>query len=252
MRKPMLAGNWKMNKTRDEALDFIYKVNGSVPASDLVDTVICAPAIILRDLVKRQGDFLRIGAQNMHEKESGAYTGEISAVMLETTGVEYVILGHSERRQYFNETDSAVNAKTVQALKHGLKPIVCVGETLEEKEAGNTNAVLETQTVGALTGVDMSKPENVIIAYEPVWAIGTGKSASSKDANDGCAFIRSVLAKMFGAEVAEKVRILYGGSVKPSTVEELFAEEDIDGFLVGGAALKADDFLTLCNACVRK
>lgn len=252
MRKPMLAGNWKMNKTRDEALDFIYKVNGCVPASDLVDTVICAPAIILRDLVKRQGDFLRIGAQNMHEKESGAYTGEISAVMLETTGVEYVILGHSERRQYFNETDSAVNAKTVQALKHGLKPIVCVGETLEEKEAGNTNAVLETQTVGALTGVDMSKPENVIIAYEPVWAIGTGKSASSKDANDGCAFIRSVLAKMFGAEVAEKVRILYGGSVKPSTVEELFAEEDIDGFLVGGAALKADDFLTLCNACVRK
>lgn len=252
MRKPMLAGNWKMNKTRDEALQFILQVNENVPAVELVDTVVCAPAIILRDLVKRQGEFLRIGAQNMHEKESGAYTGEISAVMLETTGVEYVILGHSERRQYFNETDSAVNAKTIQALKHGLKPIVCVGETLEEKEAGNTNAVLETQTVGALTGVDMSNPENVIIAYEPVWAIGTGKSASSQDANDGCAFIRSVLAKMFGAEVAEKVRILYGGSVKPATVNELFAESDIDGFLVGGAALKADDFLTLCNACVRK
>ena len=252
MRKPMLAGNWKMNKTRDEALQFILQVNENVPAVELVDTVVCAPAIILRDLVKRQGEFLRIGAQNMHEKESGAYTGEISAVMLETTGVEYVILGHSERRQYFNETDSAVNAKTIQALKHGLKPIVCVGETLEEKEAGNTNAVLETQTVGALTGVDMSNPENVIIAYEPVWAIGTGKSASSQDANDGCAFIRSVLAKMFGAEVAEKVRILYGGSVKPATVNELFAESDIDGFLVGGAALKSDDFLTLCNACVRK
>lgn len=252
MRKPMLAGNWKMNKTRDEALQFILQVNENVPAVELVDTVVCAPAIILRDLVKRQGEFLRIGAQNMHEKESGAYTGEISALMLETTGVEYVILGHSERRQYFNETDSAVNAKTIQALKHGLKPIVCVGETLEEKEAGNTNAVLETQTVGALTGVDMSNPENVIIAYEPVWAIGTGKSASSQDANDGCAFIRSVLAKMFGAEVAEKVRILYGGSVKPATVNELFAESDIDGFLVGGAALKADDFLTLCNACVRK
>ena len=252
MRKPMLAGNWKMNKTRDEALQFILQVNENVPAVELVDTVVCAPAIILRDLVKRQGEFLRIGAQNMHEKESGAYTGEISALMLETTGVEYVILGHSERRQYFNETDSAVNAKTIQALKHGLKPIVCVGETLEEKEAGNTNAVLETQTVGALTGVDMSNPENVIIAYEPVWAIGTGKSASSQDANDGCAFIRSVLAKMFGAEVAEKVRILYGGSVKPATVNELFAESDIDGFLVGGAALKADDFLTLCHACVRK
>ena len=252
MRKPMLAGNWKMNKTRDEALQFILQVNENVPAVELVDTVVCAPAIILRDLVKRQGEFLRIGAQNMHEKESGAYTGEISAVMLETTGVEYVILGHSERRQYFNETDSAVNAKTIQALKHGLKPIVCVGETLEEKEAGNTNAVLETQTVGALTGVDMSNPENVIIAYEPVWAIGTGKSASSQDANDGCAFIRSVLAKMFGAEVAEKVRILYGGSVKPATVNELFAESDIDGFLVGGAALKSDDFLTLCHACVRK
>ena len=248
----MLAGNWKMNKTRTEALEFIYAVSENVPAVELVDTVVCAPAIILRDLVKRQGEFLRIGAQNMHEKESGAYTGEISAVMLETTGVEYVILGHSERRQYFNETDSAVNAKTIQALKHGLKPIVCVGETLEEKEAGNTNAVLETQTVGALTGVDMSNPENVIIAYEPVWAIGTGKSASSQDANDGCAFIRSVLAKMFGAEVAEKVRILYGGSVKPATVNELFAESDIDGFLVGGAALKSDDFLTLCHACVRK
>jgi triosephosphate isomerase len=252
MRKPMLAGNWKMNKTRDEALQFILQVNENVPAVELVDTVVCAPAIILRDLVKRQGEFLRIGAQNMHEKDSGAYTGEISAVMLQSTAVEYVILGHSERRQYFNETDSAVNAKTIQALKHGLKPIVCVGETIEEKEAGNTNAVLVTQTVGALTGVDMSNPENVIIAYEPVWAIGTGKSASSQDANDGCAFIRSVLAKMFGAEVAEKVRILYGGSVKPATVNELFAESDIDGFLVGGAALKADDFLTLCHACVRK
>ena len=252
MRKPMLAGNWKMNKTRADALEFIYAVSENVPAVETVDTIVCAPAIILRDLVKRQGESLRIGAQNMHEKESGAYTGEISAVMLESTGVEYVILGHSERRQYFNETDNAVNAKTIQALKHGLKPIVCVGETLEEKEAGNTNAVLETQTVGALTGVNMSNPENVIIAYEPVWAIGTGKSASSKDANDGCAFIRSVLANMFGAEVAEKVRILYGGSVKPATVNELFAEEDIDGFLVGGAALKADDFLTLCHACVRK
>lgn len=251
MRRPILAGNWKMNKTRDEALQFVFQVNDKLPNSETVETVICAPAIILRDLVKRQGDNLRIGAQNMHEKESGAYTGEISALMLKSTAVEYVILGHSERRQYFNETDAAVNAKTKKALEHDLKPIVCVGELLEEKEAGKTNEVLETQVTAALNGVDMSNPANVIIAYEPVWAIGTGKSASAQDANDGCAFIRSVIAKMFGAEVANQVRILYGGSVKPSTVDALFAEEDIDGFLVGGAALNPQDYLALCNACVR-
>ena len=251
MRRPILAGNWKMNKTRDEALQFVFQVSDKLPNSETVETVICAPAIILRDLVKRQGDNLRIGAQNMHEKESGAYTGEISALMLKSTAVEYVILGHSERRQYFNETDAAVNAKTKKALEHDLKPIVCVGELLEEKEAGKTNEVLETQVTAALDGVDMSNPANVIIAYEPVWAIGTGKSASAQDANDGCAFIRSVIAKMFGAEVANQVRILYGGSVKPSTVDALFAEEDIDGFLVGGAALNPQDYLALCNACVR-
>ena len=247
MRKPMLAGNWKMNKTRDEALEFIYSVVSNVPAN--VDAVICAPAIILRDLVKRQGDVIRIGAQNMNENESGAYTGEISPLMIKTTGVEYVVLGHSERRAYYNETDEKVNLKTKKALEHGLKPIICVGELLSEKEANKTNDVLKLQVSKALDGVDMSNPENVIIAYEPVWAIGTGMTASPKDANDGCSFIRSVIADIFGKNVADNVRILYGGSVNTNTVDTLFKEEDIDGFLVGGASLDPEKFITLCKAC---
>lgn len=247
MRKPMLAGNWKMNKTRDEALEFIYSVVSNVPAN--VDAVICAPAIILRDLVKRQGDVIRIGAQNMNENESGAYTGEISPLMIKTTGVEYVVLGHSERRAYYNETDEKVNLKTKKALEHGLKPIICVGELLSEKEANKTNDVLKLQVSKALDGVDMSNPENVIIAYEPVWAIGTGMTASPKDANDGCGFIRSVIADIFGKNVADNVRILYGGSVNTNTVDTLFKEEDIDGFLVGGASLDSEKFITLCKAC---
>lgn len=248
MRKPMLAGNWKMNKTRDEAISFILAVEGKLPES--VDCVVCAPAIILRDLVKRRTT-LQIGAQNMNQNDSGAYTGEISPVMLRDTEVEYVILGHSERRAYYNETNESVNAKIKKALEFELKPIVCVGEVLEEREAGSTNEVLKEQITKGFDGVVISNPENVIVAYEPVWAIGTGKSATSEMAEDACAYIRSVLKDMYGEATANGIRILYGGSVNTKNVNELMSMPNIDGGLVGGASLKADSFVELCAACAK-
>ena len=251
MRKPMMIANWKMNKTRDEALSFIYAVNEVLPSSEKVGTVVCAPAIVLRDLVKRQGDNLRIGAENMHYEEHGAFTGEIAPAMLETTGVEYVIIGHSERRQYFNETDEAINKKLHAAMKHNLKPILCIGETLEQREAGITHNILEGQLRADLEGLTSEEMANVIIAYEPIWAIGTGKTASPQDANEACAFVRSIVASIFNAAVAEETIILYGGSMKPANVDELIAQSDIDGGLVGGASLEAESFLKLVNACIK-
>lgn len=251
MRKPMMIANWKMNKTRDEALNFIYAVNENLPSCERVETVVCAPAIVLRDLVKRQGDNLRIGAQNMHYEENGAFTGEISPIMLQTTGVEYVIIGHSERRQYFNDTDDVINKKVISALKHNLKPILCIGESLEERETGVTNAVLKRQLEADLADVNPEDMENVIIAYEPIWAIGTGKTAKASDANDACAYVRSVVRDLYNAAVAEETRVLYGGSMKPNNVDELIAQSDIDGGLVGGASLEPDSFLKLVNACVK-
>ena len=250
MRKPIMAGNWKMNKTRDEALRFIYAVNTELPSNDLVESVICAPAILLRCLVKRQGEELRIGAQNMHFAESGAYTGEISPSMLETTGVSYVILGHSERREMFNETDEAINKKIFAALKHELTPIVCCGETLEQREAGLVEEVLEKQITLDFANLSKEEALKCVVAYEPIWAIGTGKTATPQAANDACGFIRSVLAKMFGDKVAQEIRILYGGSVKPSNVSELMEQPEIDGGLVGGASLEAESFLQLVKACL--
>lgn len=248
MRKPMLAGNWKMNKTRDEAISFILAVEGKLPES--VDCVVCAPAIILRDLVKRRTT-LQIGAQNMNQNDNGAYTGEISPIMLRDTEVEYVILGHSERRAYYNETNESVNAKIKKALEFELKPIVCVGEVLEEREAGSTNEVLKEQITKGFDGVKISNPENVIVAYEPVWAIGTGKSATSEMAEDACSYIRSVLKDMYGEAISNNIRILYGGSVNTKNVNELMSMPNIDGGLVGGASLKADSFVELCNACAK-
>ena len=250
MRKPIMAGNWKMNKTRDEALRFIYAVNEQLPSSDLVESVICAPAILLRCLVKRQGENLRIGAQNMHFAESGAFTGEISPSMLETTGVTYVILGHSERREMFNETDEAINKKVFAALKHELTPIVCCGETLEEREAGKLEEVLERQITADFANLTKEEALKCVVAYEPIWAIGTGKTATPEDANSACGFIRSVLAKMLGQKIADEIRILYGGSVKPSNVAELMEQEHIDGGLVGGASLEPESFLQLVKACL--
>lgn len=251
MRKPVMAGNWKMNKTRDEALQFIYAVNNELPSNEKVESVICVPAILLRCLVKRQGDELRIGAQNMHYAESGAYTGEISPKMLETTGVSYVVLGHSERRQMFNETDEAINKKIVAALNHDITPIVCCGETLEEREANKVEEVLTNQIRKAYENLPTEQVAKTIIAYEPIWAIGTGKTATPEVADETCGFVRSVIKDMYGAFVADEIRILYGGSVKPSNVAELMAKENIDGGLVGGASLEADSFLKLVKACAK-
>lgn len=247
MRKPIMAGNWKMNKTRDEALQFIYAVADKVPSKDKLESIICAPAIVLRDLVKRQGENLRIGAQNMNEHDSGAYTGEISPAMLTSTNVTYVILGHSERRQYFNETDTKVNEKTLKALSVGLYPIVCVGESLEEREGNKTFDVLERQVKAALANVSKEDVAKVIIAYEPIWAIGTGKTATADQADEACGFIRGLVEKLYSKTEAEAIRVLYGGSVNTKTVKELMSKGNIDGGLVGGASLKVDDFLTLCN-----
>ena len=245
MRKPIIAGNWKMFKTRDEALEFIYQVNNDLPSKDLVDSVVCAPFTVLRDLVKRQGENLRIGAQNMHFEEKGAFTGEVAPGMLEAMGVSYVVLGHSERREYFNETDEALNKKVKAAFAHNLTPILCCGETLEQRENGTTNEVVGAQIKADLEGLSPELAEKVVIAYEPIWAIGTGKTATDEQANETIMAVRSVVAEMFGQEVANKVRIQYGGSVKPSTVAGLMAQPEIDGALVGGASLDVESFLGL-------
>ncbi len=252
MRKPIIAGNWKMHKTRDEALQFVYSVNQKVPSNEFVESVVCAPSPILRDLVKRQGDDLRVGAQNMHYLDNGAYTGEVSAPLLENIGVEYVIIGHSERRAYYNETNSDVNKKIHQALKYNLVPIVCVGESLELRESGETNSFVKEQVEAALKGLTAEQMVTLIIAYEPIWAIGTGRTATSEMANDTIKEIRNVIAGLYGKEVADQVRIQYGGSVKPSNIVELLSMSDIDGALVGGASLDPDSFLDLVNAAVKK
>ncbi len=251
MRIPVIAGNWKMYKTRDEALAFIYAVNQLVPDLERVESVICAPAIFLRDLVKRAGENLRIGAQNMHYLDEGAYTGEISPNMLKSYGVDYVVLGHSERRAYYNETDASVNLKVLKAIQSELKPIVCVGESLDIREAGTTNAFVKEQVVKAYANVSDIDALKTIVAYEPIWAIGTGKTATPEMANETIKAIRQVLAELYNQQSADKIRILYGGSVKPSNVDDLLAESDIDGALVGGASLDPESFLTLVKAAIK-
>jgi len=252
MRKPIIAGNWKMFKTRDEALQFIYNVNLKVPSNEFVESVVCAQSPILRDLVKRQGDNLRVGAQNMHYLDNGAYTGEVSAALLENIGVEYVVLGHSERRAYYNETDGDVNKKVHQALRYGLHPIVCCGESLEVREANETDAFVKVQIVGALKGLGADQVKTLVLAYEPIWAIGTGKTATAEMANDTIKAIRNVVKELYNDETGEAVRIQYGGSVKPANVDELLSMSDIDGALVGGASLDPESFLILVNAAVKK
>jgi len=247
MRKKIIAGNWKMNNTVEQAVKFINELKVKV-ADAACDVVVCPTFISLANVIEAtKGTNIKVGAQNIHWADNGAYTGEVSGEMLKEIGVEYVIIGHSERRQYFNETDESVNNRLKAALKYELKPIVCVGELLEEREAGITNSVLEKQTVGALKEISAQDVSNLVIAYEPVWAIGTGKTASSNDANEACKFIRSIVEKLYNKDVAESVRIQYGGSVKPSNASELFAMSDIDGGLVGGASLKVDDFTAIVN-----
>jgi len=249
MRKPIIAGNWKMNKTLPEAVEFIQEIKGSIPSSENVDTVVCAPALFLGQLVElTDGTDVKIGAQNMHFEKSGAFTGEISPVALENIGVKYVVLGHSERREFFNETDETVNQKTIAAFENGLTPIVCCGETLEQRENGETNDFVATQVTKALQGLTPEQLKSTVVAYEPIWAIGTGKSSTSADANEVCAHIRKVISEQFSQEVAESIRIQYGGSVKPENIKEYMAQSDIDGALVGGASLEAQSFLQLLEA----
>ena len=213
MRKPIIAGNWKMFKTRNEALKFIYAVSDKLPDIEKVDSVICAQFTVLRCLVKRQGENLRIGAQNLHFENEGAFTGEVSAPMLKEINVSYVIVGHSERRAMFNETDEAINKKLHKALEYDITPILCVGESLEQRESGQTEAHLAEQLEKDLAGLTAEQVKGIVIAYEPIWAIGTGKTATSEVANETCKFIREKIASMYDQDVADAIRIQYGGSV---------------------------------------
>ncbi|WP_456277728.1 triose-phosphate isomerase [Bacillus sp. AK128] len=249
MRKPIIAGNWKMHKVLSEAKGFIEEVKGLVPSQDKVDAVVCSPALFLESLVQlTNGTDVKIGAQNMHFEDQGAFTGENSPVALKDLGVSYTILGHSERRELFAETDESVNKKTLAAFKHGLVPIVCCGETLEQREAGQTNEFVGGQIEKALTGLTEEQVKETVIAYEPIWAIGTGKTASAEDANEVCAHIRQTVASKFSQAAADSVRIQYGGSVKPSNIKEFLSQPDIDGALVGGASLEATSYLQLLEA----
>lgn len=247
MRKKVIAGNWKMNMLPNEAISFIEELAPLVKDSKN-EVVLCVPYTdLFYALLTAQNTNLKIGAQNMHFEESGAYTGEVSAKMLKAINVEYVIIGHSERRQYFNETDETVNKKVKAAFQHDLKPIVCVGETLEQRESGETEKIITKQTELALEGLSNEQVENTIIAYEPIWAIGTGKTATKEDANNSIQAIRNKIAEIYGQMVANRVIIQYGGSVKSSNAKELFEMTDIDGGLVGGASLKAEEFSKIVN-----
>jgi triosephosphate isomerase len=249
MRNIVIAGNWKMNKTIQEANAFLNEISGKVPEGEQVESIICSPFPFLTSLAeKAKGTNVKIAAQTMHEEESGAFTGEVSPVMLTDIGVSHVIIGHSERREYFSETDESVNRKVKAAFSHGLTPIVCVGETLEQREANETMNHIENQVIKALKDVKEDQVKKAIIAYEPIWAIGTGKTASSEDANEVCSHIRKVVEDQFSEAAAEKVIIQYGGSVKPANIKELLSQSDIDGALVGGASLEAESFLQLVEA----
>lgn len=245
VRTPIIAGNWKMFKTVPEATSFIEDVKGKAEVEG-VESVICAPFTNLPALVEAvKGTNIKIGAQNFHFEDNGAFTGEISGLMLKDLGVDYVIIGHSERRQYFAETDEIVNKKVHAAFRHGLLPIVCVGEKLEEREAGQTKDVCKVQTEAAFAGVPADQAVHVVIAYEPIWAIGTGKSSTAEDANEVIAYIRELVKGLYGETVAEQVRIQYGGSVKPENVAEYMGQSDIDGALVGGASLQPASYIAL-------
>ena len=247
MRKAVIAGNWKMNKTPEEAVKVINELKPLVKDATC-EVVICPTFVCLDAAIKAaKGSNIKIGAQNMHFEESGAFTGEVAPGMLEAMGVDYVVLGHSERREYFNETDEALNKKVKAAFAHNLIPMLCCGETLEQRENGTTNDVIAAQIRADLDGLDKELAEKVVIAYEPIWAIGTGKTATKEQANETIAAIRGVVADMFGQDVADKVRIQYGGSVKPNTIKDQMAMSDIDGALVGGASLVAADFAQIVN-----
>lgn len=247
MRKPIIAGNWKMHMNMTSGSDFIREVAAGLGETE-VEVVLCVPFTLIQPLrASAEGTPIKIAAQNMHFEDSGAYTGEISAEMLKEAGATYVVIGHSERRQYFNETDETVNLKLKKAHEAGLLPIVCCGETLDEREAGSTEAVVRRQVNAAFDGIPSEQALKTVIAYEPVWAIGTGRTATAAQAQEVIGFIRGLVEAKYGDVVSEEVRIQYGGSVKPDNIEEIMNEVDIDGALVGGASLKPDSFLSLVN-----
>ena len=247
MRRKVIAGNWKMNMLPNEAMAMITELEPLVKDTEN-EVILCVPFTDLFYCLNiAQGTNIKIGAQNMHFEEKGAFTGEVSGKMLKSIGVEYVIIGHSERRQYFAETDETVNKKIKAAFANELKPIVCVGETLEQREAGNAFDVITSQTQKALDGLTDEQVTNTIIAYEPIWAIGTGKTATKEDANEAIKKIREKICEIYGQNVSDRVIIQYGGSMKPSNAKELLEMSDIDGGLIGGASLKADDFSAIVN-----
>jgi triosephosphate isomerase len=249
LRKKLIAGNWKMNKTTADAVALVHETVSLIGKQTEVDVVVCPPFTALESVGRAvDGSTLKLGAQNMHFEASGAFTGEISAPMLRAFFATHVILGHSERRSYFGESDELINKKVLAALKNQLRPILCVGEILAEREAGSTLKVVQTQTERCLEGVSKELAATVIVAYEPVWAIGTGKVATTEQAQEVHAFIRGLLTKLFGDTTAQKVRILYGGSMKPANAPDLLAQKDIDGGLIGGASLEARSFVDLVNA----
>lgn len=249
MRKPIIAANWKMHKTLKEAVQFVEAVKGRLPQSDEIDSVCCAPSVFLAALVEASmGSDLKIGAQNMYFEQQGAYTGEISPLMLQDLGVSYVILGHSERRELFKEKNESIQKKVMAAYAHQLIPILCCGESLEARESGETNQIVKTQVESAFALCTKEQAAQSVIAYEPIWAIGTGKSSSAEDADETCGYIRQVIADKFGQETANQIRIQYGGSVKPNNISEYMRKENIDGALVGGASLETNSFLQLLEA----
>ena len=248
LRKAVIAGNWKMNKTPAETTALINEIKPLVADADC-DVVCCVPYVdLFAALEAAKGSNIKIGAENCHWAKSGAFTGEVSAEMLKACGVDIVITGHSERRTYFGETDQTVNLRTLKALEKGLKPIICVGETLEQRELGYTETLLKYQTKMALTNVTADQLKNVVIAYEPIWAIGTGKTATADQADEGNGYVRAAIAEAYGADVAETVTIQYGGSMNAKNADELTSKVNVDGGLIGGASLKAEDFSIIVKA----
>ena len=248
-RKTIIAGNWKMNKTATETKKFAEELKAIMPRAKWCETVVCVPFVNIPAALKAFKDMrVSVGAENLYYEQSGAYTGEVSAEMLKDLGVKYVIIGHSERRQYFGETDITVNKKVHAALEAGLHPIICVGESLEQREMDVTMELITLQVKSALAGVTADKARKCVIAYEPIWAIGTGKTATAEQAGEVCTAIRAVVRGLYGARVARSITIQYGGSMNPKNAAELLAQGDVDGGLIGGAALKADQFVEIINA----
>ena len=248
-RKTVIAGNWKMNKTPSETKEFMTQLKAIMPKGRWCDVALCVPAVDIPAAVRAVRETrIGIGAENCNANASGAYTGEIATNMLVDAGCKYVIIGHSERRQYFGETDLIVNKKVLAALEAGLHPIICVGETLEQRELGITMELIALQVKSALAGVPAEKLRKCVIAYEPVWAIGTGKTATAEQAAEVCTFIRTTVRHLYGARIARSITIQYGGSMKPANAAELLAQPDIDGGLIGGASLNPEDFIAIINA----